>query len=865
MEAARTLEERDEELASLASWWAEAVGGAGRLVLVGGDAGAGKTALVTAFRRGLGQVRTCSGAAEALATPIPLGPLRDMADDLAPEVAGLLTGHPDPQEVRRRLFRELTAGGPTLVVVEDAHWADEATLDVLRYLARRLEHCALMIVVTYRQDEVGARHPLRVLAGDLATLPVVRRLTVPALTKQAVARLATGTDVDPEELHRRTGGNAFFVTQVIAGGQAGVPATVRDSVLARAARLRPAARDALDAVACLRIRVAAAVVEAVSGRSAIELDECVDRGLLTAADGAVCFRHELARVAVEDALTPSRAALFHRRALAVLRSRPASEVEPARLAEHAALAGDAAGVLEFARAAAEQAAAMGAHREATRHFRRALEVSEPIPPRLRAALLEGLAQESHLGDDLDSALVAWQEAVAVWRDLGDARRHGGALLGLAVTALLGARWIPLGQAACDEALEVLSGQPGPEYASACAIRAKLCAMSFCNAEAIAWGERVMPAGDDDQLPLVRALALMSIGVGRAQNGEPSGLDLLAESIRLAQGAGAYSEVGLGYFWLELISVTRRWYRQAERWYTEGITFTEEHDQEIWRQWLRAFQSRALLDQGRWEQAEAMAADVLRSASVDDGRKLVSMVVLGRLRVRRGESEPRRLLEEARAAMRPAEPVVGWIVGTAPALAEAGVYAGDGELVRAVASAPLIRAGQGREPWFVGELAYWSSRVGGPSTPPPDAAEPYRLQLAGEWRKAAQAWREIGCPYEAALALADAPDEWALREALAEFDRLGATPMRDLTARRLRRAGVRDIPRRSSRTSPDGLSARELEVLTLLSDGLRNAEIARTLFLSTRTVEHHVAAVLRKLGLPNRAEAARYARRHGVTG
>ncbi|WP_432948658.1 ATP-binding protein [Kribbella sp. CA-253562] len=863
MDGSPALEERDEQLTSLTSWWAETVAGTGRLVLVGGDAGAGKTALISAFRRALGAARSCWGVAEALATPIPLGPIRDMADELSPHIAGLLTGK-DPLEVRRRLLGELGMRGPMLVVLEDAHWADEATFDVLRYLARRLEQFAVMVVVTYRQDEVGVRHPLRVLAGDLATLPVVRRLTVPPLTREAVARLAAATDIDPDELHRRTGGNAFFVAQVVADGQAGVPATVRDAVLARAARLRPAARDVLDAVACLHTRVAPAVVEAVSGRSAIELDECLDRGLLMAVDGAVCFRHELARVAVEEAVTPSRAALFHQRALAVLRSCPPGAVEPARLAEHAARAGDAAGVLEFARAAAEQAAAVGAHREAAAHLRRALDVSGQAPPRVRAELLEGLAQECHLGDDLENALVAWQDAIAAWRDIGDTRRQGGALVGLAITAALGARWIALGQSACDEALELLTGRPGPQYALACAVRAKLCAMSFCNSEAIAWGERIGPAAGDDAQPVIRAMSLLSTGVGRAQNGEQAGLDLIEDSIRLTQRAGAYNEAALAYFWLELICVTQRWYRQAERWYTEGIAFTEEHGQEVWRQWLRAFQSRALFEQGRWEQAEAMAADVLRSASVDDGRKMVSMVVLGRLRVRRGDPEPQRLLEEARATMRSAEPVVGWIVGTAPALAEAGVYAGEAELVRAVASAVLSREEPVREPWFLGELAYWSSRVDGPMTPPPDAAEPWRLQIAGEWQKAAQCWQELGCPYEAALALADSPREWALREALAEFDRLGATPMRDITARRLRRSGVRDIPRRPTRTSRDGLSARELEVLTLVSDGLRNAEIAQTLFLSTRTVEHHVGTVLRKLGVPNRTEAARYARQHGVT-
>jgi DNA-binding CsgD family transcriptional regulator len=244
--------------------------------------------------------------------------------------------------------------------------------------------------------------------------------------------------------------------------------------------------------------------------------------------------------------------------------------------------------------------------------------------------------------------------------------------------------------------------------------------------------------------------------------------------------------------------------------------------------------------------------------------MISMVVLGRLRTRRGDAEPHLMLDQVRATTVEAEPVVGWMIGATPALAEAAAYAGDTEQLRAIVTPALARAETQGEPWLLGELAYWLARADTPAAIPARAAEPYRLQLAGHAQEAADRWRDIGCPYEAALALADSHEEGHLREALAVFDGLGAKPMRDITARRLRQLGIRDVPRRPTGVAgPDGLTAREQEVLALLADGLRNTEIARTLFLSTRTVEHHVAAVLRKLGLPNRTEAARYARRNGV--
>ncbi|CAM5319113.1 ATP-binding protein [Streptomyces griseomycini] len=862
----RTLQERDSELASLARWWGEASDGTGRLVLVGGDAGAGKTTLIHEFGRRLRDARLFSGSCEPLATPLPLGPLRDMADTLPAPLRQELLGTPDPTAVRRLLLGELRADGvPALVVLDDAHWADEATLDLLRFLGRRLGDRPAMVVVAYRQDEVGPRHPLRVLAGDLAALPAVRRLTVPPLSAAAVARLAAGTGIDPVELHRRTGGNAFFVTQVLGDGGATVPATVRDAVLARAARLGPGARDALDAVACLGTRAAPWLVEAVSGRPPRELDECVERGLLTAEHSAVAFRHELVRIAVEEAIPPAHAAELHRRALAVLASRPPGEVDPARLVDHGQRADDRAAVLAYAPLAAERASALGAHKEAAAHLRRALDASPGLLPADRAGLLEELGRQCHLADDLDAALCAWQEAVAAWRMAGDGRRQGGALVGLAVTAAHLAREIPLGEQACDEALDLLAGlPPGPELALACAVRGKLSAMAFRNADAIAWGERLLATAGDGAGGLGQALALLSIGIGRAQDGDPAGLELIGRSVRLARAAAAYDQAGLGYFWLQLVCVTRRWYRAAERWYGEALAFTDDHGQEVWRQWLRAFHSRALLDQGRWDEAEALASEVLRTAGVDDGRKMIGMVVLGRLRARRGDSDPGPLLTRVRTTMVTAGPVVDWIIGSTPALAEAATYAGDADRVRAIVPPALAAAEDQGEPWLVGELAHWLFHADGPATVPARAAEPYRLQLSGLRQESAERWQEIGCPYEAALALAGSTDEGMLREALAAFDRLGARPMRDVTARRLRRIGVRNVPRRPVRAvGPEGLSPREQEVLALLADGLRNTEIAKALFLSRRTVEHHVAAVLRKLRVADRTEAARYARRNGV--
>ena len=234
-EATRLLE-RDSVLGDLRDALAGAAARRGRFVLVAGEAGVGKSAAVRAFcAEARGSARVLWGGCDALFTPRPLGPFLDIAEEAGGELETAVNeGAP---AVVAALLGLARPGSATIVVVEDVHWADEATLDVLRLLARKLGQAPLLVLATYRDDELDRVHPLRVLLGELATLPQAERLTVPSLSPEAVAELAGSADVDAGELHRLTGGNPFFVTEVLASGNGAIPPTVTDAVLARAARL----------------------------------------------------------------------------------------------------------------------------------------------------------------------------------------------------------------------------------------------------------------------------------------------------------------------------------------------------------------------------------------------------------------------------------------------------------------------------------------------------------------------------------------------------------------------------------------------------------------------------------------------------
>ncbi|MCP9488207.1 MAG: AAA family ATPase [Gaiellaceae bacterium MAG52_C11] len=200
-------------------------------------------------------------------TPRPLGPLADIAAETGGDLEELVETGARPHQVLRALLEELRGSRPALLVFEDVHWADEATLDVLRLLARRVATVPTLVLATWRDDELDRAHPLRILVGELASAPAVSRVSLPPLTIEAVRTLSAPHPVDADELHRVTGGNPFFVTEVLTAEGAALPESVRDAVLARVSRLTTAARRLVDAVALVPPRVEPWLLEEIGGRT----------------------------------------------------------------------------------------------------------------------------------------------------------------------------------------------------------------------------------------------------------------------------------------------------------------------------------------------------------------------------------------------------------------------------------------------------------------------------------------------------------------------------------------------------------------------------------------------------------------------
>ena len=286
----------------------------------------------------------------------------------------------------------------------------------------------------------------------------------------------------------------------------------------------------------------------------------------------------------------------------------------------------------------------------------------------------------------------------------------------------------------------------------------------------------------------------------------------------------------------------------------------------WVLYMTGWKSASELDQGRWDAAADSATVVLDDPAVSAVSRITPLAVIGRLRARRGDPDPWTPLDDG-LELAEGTGELQRLAPVAVARAEARWLDGEPDRIGAETAAALTLALEQEEPWASGELWAWRRRGGLDDAPAPsDLARPFQLELEGDWEAAAELWTKIGCPYEAALALAESDDEAVLRRSLAELQRLGARPAANHVARTLRERGVRDVrqgPRASTRDNPAGLTARELEVLELLAEGLRNAQIADRLVISEKTAAHHVSAILRKLDAGTRTEAVAEAARLGV--
>ncbi len=861
------LLERGEQLATLVDRYEQAAHG-GRLVLVAGEAGSGKTALVDEFRaRHLGDPRrhrVLVGRCDDLFAARPLGPVADIARDTGGRLADAIASG-DRATVFDAFLAELAAPGPTdapvVVVLEDLQWADEATLDLVRFVARRLDALRAIVIATHR-DDLAADHPLRRAWGSLVG-PYITRLTLPPLTRAAVATLAADSGVDARSLHARTGGNPFFVVEILAEEQAGLPATVRDMILARAAHLDGPARDCLDAAAVLGRHATVELVVTVGDGDPAAIDECVAAGLVVTDGDAVQFRHDLTRETVEDALTPLRRRQLHRRALDAL----TDDDDLVRRAHHALGSGDRDVIVDLAVRAGDACVAVGAHQQAAALYGGALAHEDALAPAERIRTLQAYARASMHLDRTADAVAAGDRARALLAEAGD-----DAALGEWESELGQIYWAAdRGEDATVLATAAVARlEPFGPTAALARASAQLAAQLMVSgrfAAAIEEGRRALDLADRFGQEAAAVRALNSTGMSMCVTGDLDGLSLVEESVDRAKRAGLVREA------CSATSNLGEAYRfagdpaRAIEVFAGGVALADENELLYRRNCLLVSRSPSLLLLDRWDDVVADAGLLIGQSDIAAHHRGLGLVALGRVRARRGDPGVAEALDEALALL----DAIGdaqYVFPARAARAEAAWLAGDTTRARAEIE-PLVDLVDRLDIDAIAELARWARRTGVEWAPPLDALVGYPVPdvaVVGP-RMVAEHWLAQGCTYEAADVLGDSDEEADLRDAHEMLLQLGARPRAQLVARRLRELGVKDVPRGprpSTRANAAGLTAREVEVAALLAAGLTNSEIADRLVLSAKTVDHHVSSVLSKLGVSSRRHVGPAAERAGLS-
>jgi DNA-binding CsgD family transcriptional regulator len=854
-----TLLERDAELQRMeAALESVESTRAGVTIVVRGEAGIGKTALVEHFaRRHSRRLRCLHGGCEALFTPRPLGPLVDLMDDLPPALADAIRGARPHHELFPALLNYLRDGQRvTMLALEDLQWADEATLDFVKYVGRRVRQVPVVFVLTYRDDELRRDHPLRRVLGDLPARST-HRVPVPLLSERAVDQLARRAGRSAEGIHRATDGNPFLVTEWLAAADDAAPWSIRDAMLARLAGLSDAARDLAELTSLSPTQLPLDVARALEASGSDAIDECVSRGLLSIDARSLRYRHELARRSVEQELSPARRCELNARMFRAVRVVLGPAASLAHLVHHAEAAGLVDEVVQLAPSAAREAARSSAHREAAELYALALKHGAGLDAAARAELLEARAHECMLTNLPAEAIEARLAALALRRKLGDASQEGINLRWLARL-----HWLrdadPVAQTYAEAAVAVLERLPADrELAMAYSTISQLQMVNDNTEDAVEWGERAIAlaksVGDIETL----VHALNNVGTAKLQvRADETAWAMVERSLVLALAHGFEEHAARAFNNLQTTSVLHRHYPRALDYAERGIAFCEERDLDVYTARLHIRRAYAYIEMGRWDEAERDLQRLKQVLALSPMERATSGFVRALLDMRRGRPGA----EQALAGLAEALRKIGvqlWFTAIAAASAEAAWLRGDDNGVDAAARPALELSRNFGASWKTGQLAAWLRRAGRPfSIAARDVASPYALELAGDWRAAASEWSRLGCPYDQGLALLSG-DEAALREALQIFQRLGAEPAAELVRRRLRATGAKGIARgryNHARTDPQGLTQREREVHELLLLGLSNEDIARRLHRSTRTIEHHVSAVLDKLGLESRAEA-----------
>jgi DNA-binding CsgD family transcriptional regulator/DNA polymerase III delta prime subunit len=832
--------------------------GEGKTVLLSGEAGVGKTSLIKFFTDSLNSnTELLWSGCDDLFTPRPLGPLYDIAFQIKSDLIKMLVSEKNKASIFSVFLNYLqSTSNLKIIVIEDVHWADESTLDLIKFLGRRINKCKSLLIITYRDDELKTDHPLKLTLSSLQS-NYLKRIRLFPLSEDAVNTLAKRYHKADKNLYSLTGGNPLLVSELLSNTHSGTPLTIKELMNFKLNRLSSETRLAVELISVIPGKVEKWLAQELINNFNL-IDEAIEFGILMSEAYSFLFRHELSRMAVEESLSEVKRHKFNTQVLSVLIKQKNTDQLLARIIHHASKADDREAILKYAPRAAKQASLLGAHKMAAKHYLTALHYSDQLTVEEELTLLEGRSYECFLTGQVEEAINSSEAVLKILGQNPDPEREGEIYRRL--SRIL---WYECkdqkGEESLNKAIEIFEKlPPSRKLAMAYSNKSQTYGIREETEPSIYWGEKALNLARKLNDTEIEVHALNNIGCAKMLVQDKSGESDLLRSLEISLQNDLYEHVARAYTNLASIYLQQRKLYSADKYFSIGLEYANEKDIYVFSLCMAGHYAKVKLHLGDWNESIELANSVLNNESVPPGNKVMPLNVVGLIRARRNDPGVLKLIDDSsKLAIQMGE--IEKIVSVTSAKAEyfwlQNKLADFANELKSI----FIRVKKSNNPWAIGEIAFWLWKAGVLTEISKIIAKPFLLQIKGDWKGAADEWKKLSCPYEEALALADGNEESKIK-ALAILESLGATATINLLKQQMRESGIKRIPkgpRESTKANPLGLTKRQIDVLKLMTRGLSNSEIASNLYISPKTVDHHISAILAKLNLHSRMEAAAF--------
>ena len=862
------LIERTGFLASLQTKFQDITeGGEGHCIFVSGEAGIGKTSLVKAFREeNKGDCPIFQGSCDALFTPRPLAPLYDIMWQANSDLWRSTHTIEERSKLFAGFFRELSDQKEKFVIVfEDIHWADEATLDFIKFFGRRIAQLRCLFILTYREDEIHAGHPLKNVLGQLPP-DSFSRLKLTPLSKPAVEKMAAERKYNGEDVYSISGGNPFYVNEILASYSAGVPENIKDSILSVYNRQDEKTRYIWEILSILPTGFDIKYLEKMDSSFSESIHKSIDTTILILKEGVVFFKHELYRRTIEASLSPLKRVHYNKKMLDELLENFERNQEIEKIVHYAKNANEYDTVFYYAPLAARQAASVGAHIEASKLYLTAIEYYQGNDKDILVQFYEAYAYECYLTNQIKEAIIYTEKSLNFWKDKNDKEKIGNTL------RFLSKLWWFDGnrknaESYAEQAIEVLHTKPSSRAkAMAFSNMSHLKMLSGQSVECVFWGDKAITIAQElnDEETLAHALNNVGSMQMRIPSSAQKGVELLKQSLEIALKNSYHEHIARAYLNLGINGVATKEYEIAGKALEDGICYSEERNLDSWTNYMLSLKARMSLETGSWSEAYDIADALLKKDIHPPMVKMCALDVIVKIKMRRGDSDALPLLLEAKTKAFEIMDLQS-IIPSIMALLEYEWITGKIFIESEAFDRTMHLVKQMDNFFDYNEFAFWLCKARKQHLPLREIYEGYQVENKASALKAAMFWNRLGCPYEQALTLFEGNDD-DKRKAISIVQKLGAIAVYEKMKLEMRTSGIKSIPqgmRRSTRCNPAFLTGRELDVLQSLKEGLQNKEIATKLFISAKTVDHHISSILAKLAVNSRAKAVNEAVRQEI--